>query len=242
MVSMIEAMRESERIKAKARKAQDEALRKARKLKQVEAEIVKDLNGAREVWRRYEALPTAQPTPERVAKAVDIGSKIVEAKVVKRVMTTADQMQERNHLPKHLRWGLDVFAAAVARSLSVCVYEGESSTSKLIASYDGMPPAPNFGPKELPDTVLQARYLWKSVERDMPPELMAVAEQLVSEEVGLLQGRPASLSKYGNEIGYTGEKQSTAAGTALAYAACAAMTYAIRRVIGQGGKQPVHAF
>ena len=209
-------------------------VKKRRKLKQIETEIVHTLDNARETWRRYETLPTAQPTPERSQKALAIEPVVVAGKTVRKVKTTADMLQDGKtpHLPRHLRRSLDVFAAAVAESMGVQVEDGGSGSAKLIACYDGMPGVA-YGPREIPDRVLQARFLWKSVERTMPMELMAVAEQLVSEETGLLQGRPASLSRHGEAVGYSDNRQAVAAGAALAYAACAVLNHALKTGIGK---------
>src|SRR5262249_54283719 len=152
-------------------------------------------------------------------------------KVVRKVRTTADLLQERGLLPRHLRAALDAFSAAVATAMSVCVTDGHGSSPKLIANYDGEPAGGGFGPREIPDRVLNARFLWRTVEREMPPELADVAEQLVAEETGLLQGRPAPLGRFGQAMGYEGEKQCGAAGAALAYAACAILAHAIKRGI-----------
>jgi hypothetical protein len=219
----------AERSRNEKRRLAD--VKKKRQIKRVADEIVQTLDQAREVWRRHEALPTTQPTPERAAKALEVGAKVIESRVVKTVKTTADLMHDRGTLPKHLRWALDKFSAAVAEAMGVSV-EGNGSSHKLIADYSGMP-AGGYGPREISDRVLQARYLWKTVEREMPAELLAVAEQLVAEETGLLQGRPASLSQYGERMGYKGDKQSATAGATLAYAACAVLNHALRRGVGK---------
>jgi hypothetical protein len=240
MLDVVQAKRESELERARKERAREEATRKARRLKRVEAEIVATLGTVRESWRRHEATPSTQPTPERASKALEIGNKVVAGKMVKTVKTTADLLQERRHLPRHLRGALDAFCSAVATAMSVCVTDGHGSSSKLIANYSGDAIGGGFGPREISDRVLNARFLWKTVEREMPAELLDVAEQLVAEETGLLQGRPAPLGRFGEQIGYTGEKQSSAAGTALAYAACAVLHHAIKRGIGDPGKQRVH--
>jgi hypothetical protein len=112
------------------------------------------------------------------------------------------------------------------------VTEGNGSSGKMVASYGGDAIGGGFGPREISQRVLDARLLWRSVEREIPQELADVAEQLVSEEVGLLQGRPVPLGRFGEAIRYTGEKQSAAAGAALAMAACAVIHHAIKRGIG----------
>lgn len=241
-IDILQAKRESERERARKERAREEATRKARRLKKVEAEILASMGSVREAWRRHEANEgTTQPTPERASKALEIGNKVVGGKMVKTVKTTADLLQERNHLPRHLRGALDVFCSAVATAMSVCVVDGDGSTSRLVASYGGDAIGSGFGPREISDRVLNARFLWKTVEREMPAELLDVAEQLVAEETGLLQGRPTPLNRFGNAIGYHQDKQASAAGAALAYAACAVLHHAIKRGIGQAGKPAVHA-
>jgi flagellin-specific chaperone FliS len=234
MVDLMQAIKDSaaERRRNEARRLAE--VKKQRRIKRIEAEIVQTLDQARESWRRYEALPTAQPTPERAAKALEISPIVINGKAVRKVATTADLLQNGKtpHLPRHLRRALDIFAAAVAESMGVQVEDGGTGSAKLIACYDGTPGGA-YGPREIPDRVLRARYLWKSVERQMPMELMAVAEQLVGEETGLLQGRPASLSRHGEVVGYSDNRQAVAAGTALAYAACAVLNHALKIGIGR---------
>jgi hypothetical protein len=233
-LTLAQAVKESaaQRRANEARRLKE--VKKARQIKRIEAEIVQTLDQARETWRRYEALPTAQPTPERAAKALEISPIVIGGKTVRKVATTADLLQNGKtpHLPKHLRRALDIFAAAVAESMGVQVQDGGTGSAKLIASYDGVANTGAFGPREIPDKVLRARFLWKSLERQMPMELMAVAEQLVGEETGLLQGRPASLSRHGEGVGYADNRQAVAAGTALAYAACAVLNHALKNGIG----------
>jgi hypothetical protein len=227
----MQAIKESAAERRRNEQRRTAEVKKQRQIKRVAEEIVQTLDHGREVWRRYEALPTTQPTPERARKALEIGSKLVNAKVVKTVKTTADLMQERGILPKNLRWALDTFSAAVAEAMGVQVQDGGTGSHKMIADYSGMPGG-SYGPREVPDRVLQARYLWRTVEQQMPAELMAVAEQLVSEETGLLQGRPASLAQYGEKMGYKGDKQTATAGATLAYCACAVLNHALRRGLG----------
>jgi hypothetical protein len=241
LIDIAVAKRESETIKARKAREREEALRKARRLKRVEAEIVATLGAVRETWRRHEATPTTQPTPERTSKALEIGSKVIAGKMVRTIKSTADQLEERRHLPRHLKGALDAFSAAVATAMSVCVTEGSGSSGRLVANYSGDTISTGFGPREISDRVLNARFLWKTVEREMPAELLDIAEQLVAEQTGLLQGRPPSLQKFGNRIGYQQEKQASAAGSAMAYCACAVLHHAIKRGIGQIGKEQVHA-
>jgi hypothetical protein len=231
-VNLIDTIKEGAAIRRRNEARRVAEVKKQRKLKHVATEIALTLEAGREAWRRFEALPSTQPTPERASKALEIGSKVVNAKVVKTVKTTADLIQDRNPLgmPRHLRWALDTFCAAVATAMGAQVDDWGSGSHKLIADYSGMP-AGEYGPREIPDRVLNARFLWKTVEREMPAELMAVAEQLVSEETGLLQGRPASLSQYGERMGYRGDKQAATAGSVLAYAACSVLNHALRKVL-----------
>jgi hypothetical protein len=239
-IDIVQATRESQALRARKQREREEATRKARKLKRVAAEIEASLGAVRETWRRHEAVPTTMPTPERQAKALEVGSKVIAGKMVRTVKSTADQLEERRHLPRHLKGALDTFCAAVATAMSVCV-DGNGSSARMIGNYTGDVISTGFGPREIPDHVLNARFLWKTVEREMPAELLDVAEQLVAEQTGILQGRPPSLQKFGNSIGYNQEKQASAAGTAMAYCACAILHHAIKRGIGQIRKDPVHA-
>jgi hypothetical protein len=86
--------------------------------------------------------------------------------------------------------------------------------------------------------VLEARRLWRELEREIPREMLEVLDQLVEEETGLLQGmplqsRPPSLQKYGREFGWEQDKQAGAAGSMLAISACAVLHHAIKRGVGQ---------
>jgi hypothetical protein len=240
MVNLMEAIKESAAQRRNNEKRRLKEVKRQRQIKRVADEIVQTLEQGREVWRRYEAMPTAQPTQERTSKALDISPVLVDRKLVRKVRTTADMLHEGKvqHLPKHLRRALDMFAAVVAESMGVQVQDGGTGSAKLISGYDGTPGGA-YGPREIPDRVLNARFLWKTVERQMPEELMAVAEQMVAEETGLLQGRPASLSHHGEAVGYSDNRQAVAAGTALAYAACAVLNHALKRGLGDPLKRSV---
>jgi hypothetical protein len=232
-MKLSDAIKESAAIRRSNEARRLKEAKRQRQIKRVADELVHTLEQGREVWRRYEAMPTTQPTPERTGKALEVAPVLVDRKLVRKVKTTADLLMEGRtpHLPKHLRRALDTFAGAVAEAMGVQVEDAGTGSARMISGYDAMPGG-GYGPREISDRILNARFLWKSVERQMPEELMAIAEQMVAEETGLLQGRPASLSQYGAAVGYNDNRQSVAAGTALAYAACSVLAHALKRGLG----------
>jgi hypothetical protein len=116
--------------------------------------------------------------------------------------------------------------------MHVSVADGQPSSARLVSGYDGMLPDA-YGPRDIPDRVINARRLWKFLEQEIPPEMMDVLDQLVGEETGLLQGRPAPLQKYGNDYGWVDDRQAYAAGGMHAIDACAVLSHAKKRHIGR---------
>ena len=188
----------------------------------------------------------AEPTLERRLKAADFGRKLVDNREVRKLKTTADLLEDRNgvrHLPRHLRQALDRFCEAKIVSMNVDARDdGAKSSHRLIVNYDGEPMGTSGcpGSHDVPDHVLNARYLWKMLEREVPREMMEVLDQLIAEEMGDLQQRPPSLQKYGRTFGWDQDKQAVAAGSMLAISACSVLHHALKRGIGQlrGGTCP----
>jgi hypothetical protein len=209
----------------------------------------------REQWRRIEAQgnaielyngnaqgtssapASADPTPERRAKALEVGRTLVGRREVKKLKTTLDLLEDHGHLPPHLRIAFEKFCEAIAIALNVSVADEQRVSSARMVSGYGDAPLNAYGPREISDHVLEARYFWKMLERELPLEIRDIVEQLVGEETGLLQGRPASLQRYGREYGWQQDKQAGAAGAMMAIAACAVLHHALKRGIGQRGKQ-----
>ena len=249
--------RESEIEYAKREQARRDTTMQARRAKRraMDAETLQTLDRVREAWRRLEAqgdplglkngahrLPAqslGEPTPERKAKANGVGEKVIGKRVVRKLLTTADNLAleprtKACHLPKHLRAALDQFAVAVAEAMNVNVVDEKQQASAGMVSraYDGSLPGA-YGPRGIPDRVLDARYLWKCLEREIPLEMIEVLDQLVGEETGLLQGKPAPLQTYGNRYGWKDERQAYAAGGMHAIDACAVLHHAIKRGVGR---------
>jgi hypothetical protein len=171
----------------------------------------------REAWRRLEAQGNplqlgngekrgasqslADPTPERRAKAVDVGHRMVGRREIRKIKTTADLLQDRGHLPRHLRQALDELCVAVVEAMNVAVDDRDSGSARLVSSYDGAPVTAH-GPREISDRVLDARTKWKLIERQVPQDLFDVLSQLVAEETGHLEERPKSLQRYGRAFGW----------------------------------------
>jgi hypothetical protein len=237
MVTKTEAAREAEAIKARKERQREEELKKRRRMKRVEAELM-TLESVRDMWRRREQTPTSQVTPERAAKALEIGSKVIAGRMVKRMSTSADILQANNHLPRHLRAAIDRFAQAIAESMNVATMEGQASTSRLISgAYDGMPTdAASFGPRDIPQRVLESRYFWRTIEAQVPAEMLAALEQVIAEEVGLLTGRPEPLIRFGNQFGWSQKEQARAAGGMMVLCAAAIIHHHIKK----GVKPPMH--
>jgi hypothetical protein len=212
------------------------------------------LEDARESWRRIEAHQDplavrkanahsaaespAEPTPERRAKALEIGRALVGRREVRRLKTTLDLLDDHGHLPKHLRIAFDKFCEAIAIAMNVsAIDERTSSSARLISGYSDAP-VKAYGPREISDRVLDARYLWKMLERELPLEVREIVEQLVGEETGLLQGRPQSLQKYGREYRWHQDKQAGSAGAMMAIMACAVLYHALKRGVGRRAVNP----
>jgi hypothetical protein len=227
---IIQARRESAIERERKERAREEATKKARKLKRVEQEIVRTIGATREFWRRVQPTPIGLPTPERARKATALGQDVIDGRMVRRVRTNVDLMQEHGHLPRYLRAAIDRFAQALAVSMNVAIAEGQGSTARLISGvYDGMPPDPNYGPKDLPSHVLYAQYLWRTIEAQMPEEMMQALEQVLNEELGLSTGRPLSLSRFGNMHGWAQEQQARAAGQMMIFCAAAVLHHHIKK-------------
>jgi hypothetical protein len=213
------------------------------------AAVVDAVETAREAWRRIDAHggplgarktnaqsaaeSPANPTPERRAKALEVGRELVGRREVRRLKTTLDLLDDHGHIPKHLRMAFNKFCEAIAIAMNVsAVDEQTSSSARLVGGY-GDTPVNAYGPREFSDRVLNARYLWKMLERELPLEVREIVEQLVGEETGLLQRRPQSLQKYGREYGWHQNKQAGSAGAMMAIIACAILYHAITRGVGR---------
>lgn len=238
MVTRTQAAKESAAERERKEQRRLEEVKRARRLRKIQDELM-DLESVREMWRRHEQAPSAQPTAERQAKALEVGSKVIAGRMVKQMSTTADILEANRHLPRHLRSAIDRFAQAIAESMNVAVVEGQSSTNRLVSgAYDGMPAdGGGFGPRDVPQRVLEARYFWRTIEAQIPVEMLAALEQVIAEEVGLLTGRPQPLIRFGNEFGWSQKEQARAAGGMMVLCAAAIIHHHIKK----GVKPPVHA-
>jgi hypothetical protein len=178
---------------------------------------------------------TSEPTPERRAKAADVGHRIVGRRAVRALKTTADLLEDRGHLPRHLRQALDAFSVIVVEALNVNAADYGDGTARLVSGYNDSPTVA-YGPREISDRALDARYKWRMIEREVPEHLLDVLEQLVAEETGRLQGRPKSLQRYGREFGWEQEKQAGAAGAMMAVDACGVLHHALKHGVGKPKK------
>jgi hypothetical protein len=142
---------------------------------------------------------------------------------VKRVKTTASKMVETGKLPRDLYTQLAAFAAIVARALGAAVEDGQDSTSRLTAQYEGVPGG-TFGSKTLSDSVIDARTELREIGRLIPPEMQECFVQVVGEEVGSLLGKPLTLDQLGEKRGYH-NKQASASGGTQVYDVVALLTH-----------------
>lgn len=134
------------------------------------------------------------------------------SRTVKRVNTTASKMMTSGKLPRDLYNQLTAFARVVARALGAAVDDGDDSTSRLTAQYDGMPGGAH-GSKTPSDSILDARTALREIGRLIPPELQAVFVQIVGEEVGSFMGKPKTLDQLGDARGYHHKQASASGGT-----------------------------
>jgi hypothetical protein len=162
----------------------------------------RSLDDVRGAWRRMEALDSGAVPTTAIGATLGLSPE----HVARKIKTTAELLADRGQLPRHLRGALDAYAALVATAM--CVGPCEEDATRA----------------------LEARRRWKALELQIPEELLDVIEQLVSEETGLIAGRPQSLQRFGRALGWQQEKQAAAAGAALAIAACALLRHAIRRL------------
>jgi hypothetical protein len=183
-----------------------------------------------------------EPTAVRIAKALEVGRKVVGKgrgqREVKHFMTTLDNLERHGHLPRGVRSGFDEYCVALVTSQHVNAGDDGPSTAHLIScAYDGMPLNHSYGPRDIPQHVLEAQAICAAIQKSIPAEMWDVVEQLVGEETGHLQGRPPSLRKHGQRFGWNQgthddqqAKQAAAAGGMHAIDACIVIGHAMLAV------------
>jgi hypothetical protein len=167
------------------------------------------------------------PTPERTEKALEIGRKIVDRRVVRKFMTTLDHLERHEHLSRDLRVPFDKYCKALVVSQHVNPYDEGPSTSHLVSSYDGVTSDQIFASRNIPQHVLDAQAFCAAVQREIPEGMWDIVNQLVGEETGHLQGRPPSLQKHGRGFGWKQDKQAAAAGAMHVIDACMVIKHAV---------------
>jgi hypothetical protein len=187
------------------------------KAEQVEAVIREESAKLRADRTAAEAQRVAVAKIER-AKALkaNVKSEVIHeggrSRTVHKVKTTAQKLMESGKLSKDLKNQLDAFSMVVARALGAAVDDGEDSTSRLTAQYEGMSGGA-FGSKTLSDKVIDARTELREIGRLIPPEMQEVFVQVVGEEVGSLIGKPKTLDQLGEMRGYLHKQASASGGT-----------------------------
>jgi hypothetical protein len=176
--------------------------------------------------------PPLGPTPERAAKAHEIGHRLVGWRAVRELRTTLDHLERHHHFQSHIHC-LRGFQSSYCRAKEVI----RDGTSKLVSSYsDDVRTAPR--PRAPSDRSLDAAELVAAVESELPtdPVWRRLFDQLVGEETGQIAERPKSLASYGREFGWgkdggkdTQNKQAVAAGSMLAITICIDVYEAIQR-------------
>jgi hypothetical protein len=150
-------------------------------------------------------------------------------RVVKKYLTTLDQLERRGQLPRELRVAFDAFAAAAAASTGACVDERDrrNGSSRGIAA---MEPAAGggFGPRGMSDATLRAQRLSQYVWGIIPEGMMRLARHLIEEETGYTMLKPPPLTEYGNANNFHQEQQARASGATMAIDLCRVIHHALK--------------
>src|SRR5262249_299085 len=110
------------------------------------------------------------PTPERAQKAAGLGHRLVGRRAVQAFKTTAELLEDRGHLPKYLRQALDAACVAAVEAMNVSVVDEQKGSSARLVSGYGDDPLVAYGPRDMSDRALDARYLFKCLEREIPQQ------------------------------------------------------------------------
>jgi hypothetical protein len=140
----------------------------------------RSLDDVRVAWRRMEALGSGAVPTTAIGASVALSPE----RVARKLKTTAELLVGRGHLPRQLREALDDYCRIIAEAMQVAPCDAHATRAR------------------------DARRIWKIVEQHLPVEFMDVVEQLVSEEIGLLDGRPQSLRRFGRELAWQQDKQA----------------------------------
>jgi len=175
----------------------------------------------------------SNPTPERAQKAAGLGHRLVGRRAVQACKTTVELLEDRGHLPKHLRQALDVTCVAAVEAMNVSVVDEQKCSSARFVSGYGDDPLVAYGPRDISDRALNARYLFKCLEREIPEHLKGLFDRLVDEETGPMSARAPSLQRFGNSFGWNQDKQAGASGAQQVIDICGILHHAIKRGIGK---------
>lgn len=129
----------------------------------------------------------------------------------KKVTTTVDRLCGSGKIDKGLRGTIDVFAQLFAEALGMATVDGDDSSNRLTASYEGGGGG-GFGSRTVPDRTLDAMTILRRIYATIPPQLQRTFSEIAHEEIGALVGKPRTLAQIGSERGYLSEKQASACG------------------------------
>ena len=184
--------------------------------------------------RPIRTISLSDPTPERRAKAVDIGHQRVGRREVRKLMTTLDWLEYHHHLDNHphCRRSFKLYCEKRLEADGVnATDEHGGSTSRLISGY-GDETFVAYGPRDgISDRQFEARTFVRCIEAELPHEreCIELLDQLVGEETGALTERPKSRARYGRAFNWQQDKQAGAAGAMLAISICFAVHHAVKR-------------
>lgn len=182
-----------------------------------------------EVTQKINARRAPQTETKTAADKRRMGEVVIDSKLVKRYLTTLDQLEKRGQLPKHLKMAFDRFAEAVAVASGACVFDGDprGSSARTISVLDSADGA-QFGSRTLSNSVIAASYLERQLWGTIPEDLRKLADQLVHEETGYSATAPKPLTAYGHENAFQQEQQARAVGATMAVDICRIIHHALK--------------
>lgn len=135
-------------------------------------------------------------------------------RVVERRSTTCSRLYRNKRLTPDLMVVLDAIVRSEAEARGVATRDGDDSTAKLISGvYNGMPTqAHTYGSRTLSKRQLDAGKETAWIKKFVPEEQRDLCEMIISEELGVLEGKPPTLAQFGGQWGYGQKQQASASG------------------------------
>ncbi len=172
--------------------------------------------------------PIGEVVIQEMERSEDTGELVRTNRVVKKYLTTLDQLEKRGQLEKHLRTAFDRLAEANALSSGACISDRDlrGSSARGISSWEGG--GGQFGPRSMSDQTLEAETLRQYILGMIPEDMMKLANQLLMEETGMTLERPAPLTEFGQANGFNQEQQARSSGATMAIDICRVVHHALK--------------